>query len=63
MSLTKNQLAKLSDICADVGQVSLASVVIPFTLNQTRLWLVILGVALCILFWYISLRLLKEDEL
>ena len=59
MVLTDAQRKKLADICADIGQVALASIALPFLLEDFRPELVILGLANAIAFWYASLVLLK----
>lgn len=60
MKLTKAQFRKISDISSDIAQVSLASVVIPFLLDQQEPMLVLLGIGICTIFWSASLYLAKN---
>ena len=55
MLLTSHQLEKLSDICADIGQVSLASVFVPYFLDTPQPSLALLGLAVSLVFWLFSL--------
>ncbi|MFZ1019656.1 MAG: hypothetical protein WAN61_01525 [Minisyncoccia bacterium] len=54
------QLAKLSDIIADLGVVVIASVVLPTILETTmRTSVVVTGTSVALFFWLISIVLLK----
>ncbi len=58
--LSDSQLAKLSDISADLGIVVVASVVLPTILEtHTHISVTFTGIALTLLFWIISIVLLK----
>lgn len=57
--LSTDQLQKLSDIVADTGIVSLASVVLPVILGQLNPVYLIIGIPLTLLFWTTSIVLLK----
>ncbi len=59
MKLTSSQLKKLSDICADIAQIALGSVAIPFLLNEFQPVLALCGILLSLAFWYASLVLMK----
>ena len=58
--LNDTQVKKLSDISADMAQVFVASVAIPYLLDSPRPMLACFGVALAIGFWSLSLQLLKR---
>ncbi|MBU2592303.1 MAG: hypothetical protein ABH867_05220 [Patescibacteria group bacterium] len=60
MKLVNARFNKLSDICADIGQVSLASVVIPFLVDGFNLRMAVLGLAVLFLFWLSSLLLARK---
>lgn len=51
----QKQVEKLSDIFEDIGLVVLASVVIPSFLDRFNLHLILLGLGITSLFWYLSL--------
>ena len=51
---------KLSDICADIGQVCLATLVVPYIINNVKWWFAIEGISLSLVFWAISLIITKE---
>ncbi len=58
--LSDIQLAKLSDIIADLGVVVIASVVLPTILETTmRTSVVVTGTSVALFFWLISIVLLK----
>ena len=57
--LSSSQVARLSEINADLGIVSIASVVLPTILGELETIFFIIGTALAILLWSISLVLLK----
>jgi hypothetical protein len=59
MELSFAQQTRLSTICADIAQVSLASIAIPFLLDEPAPALALLGVATSLMFWVFSLRLSK----
>lgn len=48
---------KLSEICADISQVSLASVVIPFTFDKYNPELAVFGIIITFMFWTFSYNL------
>jgi len=60
--LKETQVDKLSDISADIAQVCLASIVIPFLVDKYKPLLVIWGLSVSLVFWGISLLLLRSKE-
>lgn len=62
MILDAVQLKKLADISSDMGQVAVASVVIPAFLDKPNLLLALLGVGAAVNFWALSLYLLKPKS-
>lgn len=62
MELTAIRYRKLSDICADIGQVALASIAIPFFFDTFNPPVALLGAATAIMFWYASLLLLRTSS-
>jgi len=54
-------LDKLSDICADVAQVILGTVVVPVALDRSNAILLLFGGGVCFVFWLLSIRLMKND--
>lgn len=62
MNLTqknKAQFNRLSAICADIAQVALGSVVVPFLFDRFNLLIVLLGLTAAFTFWLISIRSAK----
>jgi len=62
-SFKESQLKVLSDVCRDVGQVSLASAVVPpliSGLDRELLRVVTLGVAVSLVFWLLSILLVRR---
>ena len=62
MDLAASRFNKLADICADIGQVSLASVVLPFLFDRFDLRVVILGLAVSFMFWLTSVLLARRES-
>lgn len=60
MELTRRQRMKIADICADIAQVSLASIAISFFLDTFDVPLALLGVGTPIGFWLLSLLASKQ---
>ncbi len=58
--LSAVQLNRVSEICGETGQVSLASIVIPFWIGKFDLQMLILGVIGCLVFWYLSVSLARK---
>ena len=58
-NLTQQQIDRVADIAADIGQVSLASIAIPFFLDEYRPLLALLGILAAIFFWTISVMFPK----
>lgn len=56
-TLSKRQYAKLADICADMAQISAASISIPFFLDTYRPALATLGVVIAVGLWIMSVVL------
>lgn len=48
------RLRKLSDNCADVAQVALGSVVVPFIFNQFDVIIALIGLTIALGFWVMS---------
>jgi len=61
MALSHPQFQKLSDITADVGQVVVASVVIPLFIDSFHPLVAILGLMAAVACWATSLLLLKHQ--
>lgn len=59
MQLSNSQINKLSDICSNIGMVSLASIALPTIFTQTNALLTCSGLIMTILFWLFSILLLK----
>lgn len=59
MQFSPTQINRLSEIAADIGQVMLASVVIPYFIDAHRPSLALSGLGLSLFFWLISLAFLK----
>ena len=60
MKFSHTQVAKLSDISADVAQVILASIVIPFAIDKFDQIMLIWGLVVCVLFWVLSIYWSRE---
>ena len=60
MKLTAAQVEKMADIFEGIGQVMVASLVIPFLTNTFDLSLAVTGVVLALAAWITSLLLLEE---
>ena len=58
-SVQHAQLQKLADISADIGQVALASIVIPFFIDKYQPLVAFLGVIVAATFWILSLLLIQ----
>lgn len=59
MTLSDEQLTKLSDISSDLGVVAVASVVLPALLDKFKLLPILLGSCIAIILLVTSLWLLK----
>ena len=57
--LSDERIAKISDISTGFGNIMLASVVLPTILEKSQMVLMIAGIALTLVFWIISVVLLK----
>lgn len=57
MAKTKARLNRLAEICSDIAQIALASVVLPFLLDKFNLQMVLLGLITALSFWILSLFL------
>jgi hypothetical protein len=60
MRLQSSQIKKLSDIFEGIGQVMVASIVLPFLLDTFNPLLSLTGGLLALAAWVISLLLLEE---
>lgn len=54
MRFTHAQRRRFADICADAGQVFLASIVLPFLVDKPNILLAIFGFASMLAFWSLS---------
>ena len=57
------QLKTISEIFSDIGQVCIASMVIPFIIpgfEKDQIATIILGTSLALLFWTLSILLVKK---
>jgi hypothetical protein len=57
---TKNQLKMLATIFADLGQVAVAGIIIPFFMGNSELITAIVGLTFTLLSWVISLLISRE---
>lgn len=62
MTFVEARFNRLSAICADIGQVCLASIVIPFVLEKYNPQMLTLGVILTGASWILSLILTKGQH-
>lgn len=53
------KLNKLSDICADIAQIALASVIAPFLIDKFNPLMLLLGTGMAFVFWGASLILAR----
>lgn len=60
--LSEAQLNRLSEICADISQITLASIVIPFALDKYNLVLLVWGLTIALTFWVLSLSVIGEKN-
>lgn len=51
MKFNLQQRGKVADICLNIAQVSLASVVVPFFIDKSDLMMVALGLIISLLSW------------
>ena len=59
LKLSNDQLDKIADICSDIGLLMLASVGLPPILDKFNTVPALTGISIAILFWAISLKILK----
>ena len=59
MGITEARLNRLSDICSDVAQLALASIVIPFIFDKFNMPMIILGLITSLSFWLLSYYLAR----
>lgn len=57
---SQHQRKNLSAICRDCAQISLASVAIPFLLDDFRPSVALFGLAFTFVFWFLSQHLLRS---
>lgn len=60
--LTAEQIRKSADICADIGQVSLASIVVPFLLQNHDWRIAFGGFILACAAWTASVSFVKKAK-
>jgi hypothetical protein len=65
--IADSQLKALSGIAADIGQVCLASMVMPFVvpiLDRSGFWMLVSGLILAFIFWFFSVWVVRsvDDE-
>ncbi len=57
--LTDRQHQMIAELCKEIGVVSLASVAIPFFLDNSSPTLALSGVAITIFFWYLAIQMTR----
>ncbi len=60
MRFNPQQQSKLADLCGDVAQVSLASIVIPVFVDKFDLMMLALGLVLTFISWSAALFVLRK---
>lgn len=60
MKFSLDQVKKLSDICADISQVFLGTIVVPFFIDKVDLQMLALGSIASLSFWFLSIRFLGK---
>lgn len=60
ITLIEARINRLSEICADIGQVCLASIVIPFLIDKDDSSMIILGLFSATGSWILSLLLVRK---
>ncbi len=60
--LTRSQIKTLVDICIAVGEIGLGTVAIPVILEKGSSLGLAAGLALCLGFWYIAIRVSRGLE-
>lgn len=58
--LTKHQWQRFSELLGNLGLLTLASVVIPYLLNEFNLVIALFGLVISFLAWYASIVLAKK---
>lgn len=61
--LSSKRLNRLSEICADIGLVSLGSVALPAILDKLNLILIVSGLLSSAIFWSASIWLAGKEKL
>lgn len=59
MGFSESQVNRTAEIFKDIAQVSLASVVIPYLIDRSNSLMLVLGVVLTVVAWFLSIRLTK----
>lgn len=59
MEFSESQVNRVAEIFKDIAQVSLASVVIPYLIDRSNSLMLVLGVVLTAVAWFLSVRLTK----
>jgi len=54
------RINRISEICADTGQVCLGSVVIPFLINEFDIIILLFGLMFSFIFWTGSVLLVRK---
>jgi hypothetical protein len=62
MTLTPDQIRKLADICADIGQVCLGGIVVPFLLQIYDIRIALIGLIIACAAWFSSVYLIKKES-
>lgn len=62
MNLHETRLNRIAEIFADIAQVIFASVVIPFAIDKSNQTMLIWGLVLSLLFWFLSILFTKQKS-
>lgn len=62
MKLNPKQRNKFADICSDIAQVSLASIVVPFFIDKFDFMMLVLGLVISFGFWYAAMFVLRGRQ-
>lgn len=62
MSIYYARINRLSEIFMDIGQVSFASIALPFLLNKPDILKALIGIIFSLIFWIVSVLLVKTKK-
>lgn len=57
LKLNNKQVDKISDICSDIGLITLAAVVLPSFLDRLDIQRLLIGLMMSFLLWFFSVKL------